>query len=262
MNAIDVGKTIRLNRFVKEGKMFLVPVDDSFISGPEGGLSNMRSLLSCINNSEATGIMLTYGSYIRNFDVVQSKPCILNVSGSTMRSNHTHKVKIQNVLTALKSGFSGVTYHINLSSKYEGEMIKEAAEVGIACQELSMPYMVICYPRTELENGEDNNYTASDIGEYTKLVKHCVRVAVELGADIIKTHYTGTVDSFKEVIEAAEGVPVLISGASMVDVDALKAKVSGAMKAGATGACIGRNVFNSSEPQDRISTIASLIWND
>ena len=260
MNAIDVGKTIRLNRFFRDGRIFLVPVDDSFISGPEGGLSDMNGLLSCIDSSEATGIMLTYGSYIRNFEVIKRKPCILNVSGSTTRSNHTHKVKIQNVLTALKSGFSGVTYHINLSSGFEGEMLKDAAEVGIACQELSMPYMIICYPRTEQADGKDNNYTSADIGEYTKLVKHCVRVAVELGADIIKTHYTGSVDSFKEVVAAAEGVPVLISGASMIDVDALKEKVSGAMIAGATGVCIGRNVFNSTDPRERISTIASLIW--
>ncbi len=260
MKAIDVGKTIRLNRFFKDEKCFLVPVDDSFISGPEGGLSNMRSLLSCIDASDATGIMLTYGSYIRNFDVVQRKPCVLNVSGSTTRSNHTHKVRIQNVLTALKAGFSGVTYHINLSSKYESDMLKEAAEVGIACQELSMPYMVICYPRTEDMNGNDNNYTPTDIAEYTKLVKHCVRVAVELGADIIKTHYTGSIDTFKEVIDVAEGVPVIISGAQMVDVTTLKEKVSGAMHAGATGVCIGRNVFNSSDPQGRIQTIAGLIW--
>ena len=261
MIAIDVGKTIRINRFFRTNKALLVPIDDSFIAGPEGGLEDISHLISCIDSSDATGIMMTYGSYIRNYDIIQNTPCLLNVSASTVLSNHTRKVLVQDVLEALKVGLSGVACHINLSSKYESEMLKIAAEIGAQCRELSVPFMIISYPRKEMPDGFDCNYTGLSIQEYTKMIKHCVRVAVELGADMIKTHYTGTADSFREVIRSAEGVPVLVSGSSMMNLDALIEKVYGAISAGASGVCFGRNVFNSPDPQKTIKAISNAIWN-
>ena len=81
-----------------------------------------------------------------------------------------------------------------------------------------------------------------------ELVKHCVRVAYELGADIVKTAYTGSVDSFAEVVEYAE-IPVVIAGGSKKSEFEILREVAEAMSAGASGVAIGRNVFQSDNPK-------------
>jgi fructose-bisphosphate aldolase/2-amino-3,7-dideoxy-D-threo-hept-6-ulosonate synthase len=74
-------------------------------------------------------------------------------------------------------------------------------------------------------------------------VKHCARLAAELGADVVKTNYTGSIDSFKEVVRGTP-IPVVIAGGPKMksDSDLLK-MVYDAMQAGARGVSIGRNVF-------------------
>jgi len=105
----------------------------------------------------------------------------------------------------------------------------------------------MAYPRSE-RDGKDYNY--EDIKEnynteYTELVAHCTRVVSELGADIIKTCYTGSAESFKSVITAACGRPVIIAGGPEVSVDVSLERAIGAIEAGGAGVSYGRNVFNS-----------------
>lgn len=259
LKAIDVGKTIRLNRIFKNDKALIVPIDDSMISGPELGLRDMRTTIRKIVRSDATAMMMTYGSYVRNYDIIENFPCILNVTGSTALSSHTKKVIIHDVENALIDGFCGVAAHINISSQYESEMLAMVGEISSLCNYYSMPLMVIAYPRKEDING-DNNYKHLCIGDYSKIIRHCTRIAVELGADIVKTHYTGTPESFKSVIECAEGVPVLISGQSLVSETQAINNVSDSIKVGGSGVCFGRNIYNRNNTEEFITILSKEIW--
>ena len=49
-------------------------------------------------------------------------------------------------------------------------------------------------------------------------VKHAARVGAELGADIVKVPYTGSIDTFKEVVHGCP-VPVVIAGGEKMDSD-------------------------------------------
>ena len=48
------------------------------------------------------------------------------------------------------------------------------------------------------------------------VVKHAARIGAELGADIIKTNYTGSPETFKEVVDGCP-VPVIIAGGPKVE---------------------------------------------
>ena len=95
---------------------------------------------------------------------------------------------------------------------------------------------------------------------YTKLVCHCVRIAFELGADIIKTQFTGSAESFSKVVEAANGTPVLIAGGKMKDENELYAMVSDSIKAGGAGVSIGRNVFNREDSLEVIERLRKIVF--
>jgi DhnA family fructose-bisphosphate aldolase class Ia len=79
-------------------------------------------------------------------------------------------------------------------------------------------------------------------------VAHAARVGAELGADMVKTNYTGDPDSFSRVIESCP-VPVIIAGGPRVEseMDLLR-MVEGAIGSGARGVAIGRNVFQADDP--------------
>jgi fructose-bisphosphate aldolase/2-amino-3,7-dideoxy-D-threo-hept-6-ulosonate synthase len=73
-------------------------------------------------------------------------------------------------------------------------------------------------------------------------VGHCVRVAEELGADLIKTNYTGDPVSFKKIVTSCS-VPVFIAGGEKAgDLETLKI-IRDSVKAGGAGVCVGRNAF-------------------
>jgi len=92
-----------------------------------------------------------------------------------------------------------------------------------------------------------------------KSVKHAARVGAELGADIVKVVYTGSVESFREVVEGCF-VPVVIAGGEKMgnDEDILE-MVRGAMAAGAAGVSIGRNVFQHEAPEKIVQTISKIV---
>ena len=60
---------------------------------------------------------------------------------------------------------------------------------------------------------------------------------------MVKTIYTGSVDSFRTVIESAMGRPVLIAGETLTDEGEAIAKAQHAVQAGAAGVAFGRQIF-------------------
>ncbi len=135
-------------------------------------------------------------------------------------------------------GADGVSIHINVGAEDESNMLYTLGEVSRHCQEWGMPLLAMMYPRGRKIRDEYSE-------EY---IAHAARVGAELGADIVKTNYTGDPDSFARVVEGCP-VPVVIAGGPKVDseLDLLK-MVQGAISSGARGVAIGRNVFQHDSP--------------
>jgi len=93
-------------------------------------------------------------------------------------------------------------------------------------------------------------------------VAHAARVGAELGADIVKTSYTGDPDSFGRVVESCP-VPVVIAGGPKVETELdLLRMVYDAINAGARGVAIGRNVFQAEDPKLMTRRICSVVHED
>jgi DhnA family fructose-bisphosphate aldolase class Ia len=90
-------------------------------------------------------------------------------------------------------------------------------------------------------------------------VKHAARVGAELGADIVKVVYTGSVESFKDVVNGCP-VPVVIAGGPKMssDEDIFK-MVEGALASGASGVSIGRNAFQHKTPDKMVQALSKMV---
>jgi class I fructose-bisphosphate aldolase len=115
-----------------------------------------------------------------------------------------------------------------------------------------MPLLAMVYPRGEKIKDEYD----------VEAVKHAARVGSEIGADVVKVSYTGSVESFKEVV-AGCSIPVVIAGGPKMDSDReILEMVKGSIEAGGNGVSIGRNVFQHKNPTRMVQAISALVHND
>lgn len=246
-NNAAVGKAKRLGRLISpdSGKCVIVPLDDSLLSGPALGLERLEPKIRDIV-SEHPDAILGFPGLFRNYaQEFAGIPSILNVTASTIRSCHTRKTLVSSIDVALRLGADAVAVHVNIGSTYETEMLHTLGVVAEQCDVAGMPLMAIMYPRSEVADGDENFLDLKENApeQYTELVSHAARIGMELGADLIKTQYTGCPDSFRIVVDACGGIPIIAAGGPTVEIEQMLEAAAGIVSAGGTGVSFGRNIF-------------------
>jgi len=113
-----------------------------------------------------------------------------------------------------------------------------------------MPLLVMIYPRGK---GIDP-YAPATIG-------HCVRVAEELGADLIKTNYTGDPVTFAKIVKSCS-VPVFIAGGEKTGDRETLIAIRDSVRAGGAGVCVGRNAFQREDPKSFVQALCRVVHDD
>jgi fructose-bisphosphate aldolase / 2-amino-3,7-dideoxy-D-threo-hept-6-ulosonate synthase len=232
------GKTVRLSRITRNGRMLCIPMDHSLAAGPIPGLENSEETINLIARGGATAFLAQKGIM-----KALSKPApigaIIQMSASTsLGMSPNRKVLIATVVESLKLGVDAISIHVNIGGKEESEMLEQLGMVSEQCDAYSIPFIAMMYPRGE------NIKDPSD----PQVVAHVARIGAEAGADIVKTVYTGSPETFREVVRKCP-VPVVLAGGGKVDSDeALLRMAQDVMKAGAMGVTFGRNVFGHKNP--------------
>src|SRR6266704_1025570 len=147
-------------------------------------------------------------------------------------------------------GADAISAHVHIGGEDDAQMIEDLGATAGACDRLGFPLLAMMYPRgPKVRNPFD-----------VDVVKHVARVGAELGADVVKTLYTGSPDTFREVVR---GCPVPVVGAGGPKLDSERAAfemVEGALAGGAAGVSMGRNIFQSKDPIGTTRAIARMIF--
>lgn len=244
-----LGKDIRLNRILRNGRLICVTMDHGVSSGPIKGIEEIDRAISKVEAGGATSILVHKG-IIRSLREPKGLGVIMHLSASTsLGLAPNRKMLISSVDEAIRLGADAVSVHVNVGGKEEPEMLEILGTVSDECDKWSYPCIAMMYPRGE--NIKDANDPVK--------VAHAARVGAELGADIVKTVYTGDPDSFKEVVRSCP-VPIAIAGGpkSETDKDVLE-MVRGALDAGAIGVTFGRNIFQHANPTRMVKALSALI---
>ena len=263
------GKERRLNRIFNKnsGNTIIAPLDDSLLTGPIMGLQNLEEKINKIVLGKPNAFLAFRGQFIHYSDQFLNSGGILNISASTTRSNYSRKVIIGDVNEAVELGLDAVAVHVNVTSQYEFEMLRDLGQISLECNRIGMQLVAIMYPRkepVEMLNTVSYEYydiKESDNNKYADLVCHCVRIAVELGADIIKTQYTGNRESFAKVIQAAQKVPVVCAGGPPIEVLKVLENAFDIIATGGRGLSFARNIFVRKNPTCLIQTLSEIVHN-
>lgn len=223
------------------GGLFITPLDHSISDGPISTPSRPLDLL--VGELAANGVdgVVLHKGAVRHVDPARFRrmSLIVHLNASTCRAaDPDAKYLVADVPEALRLGADAVSFHLNLGSRTEERQITELSRVAEQCDRWNVPLLVMVYPR------------GPAIGDPRDpaLVLHGITVAADLGADIVKAPYVGTVATMRAVT-AGSPVPVIAAGGPLRDSDlANVAYVRDVLAGGCRGVAMGRNVFQAADP--------------
>ena len=248
------GKMIRLSRLTCRDRMLCVPLDHGITDGPIGGLRSIFRTIERVEEGGATAVVLHKG-IVRLFVRALNLGIIVHFSASTKTGpNPDRKVIVSTIKQAIRLGADAISIHVNTAVKYEAEMLIALGMLSEECDETGLPLLAMMYPKRNSDNPREP-YAPEEIA-------HVARIGAELGADIVKTVYTGNPESFKQVVESCP-VPVVIAGGPKCENDkAILDMAAGAIQAGAMGVSFGRNVFLHDNPKGLVRALFRVVVED
>lgn len=256
MKTGNLGKRIRAERIIdrKTKRTIIIPMDHGMSVGTIKGLENLAKIIDKVAMGGANAVLEHSGMVgAGHREYGKDIGLIIHLSGATnLAIDPNRKVLVCSVERALKMGADAVSIHINIGADEEPEMLQDAAKVVEDCRQWGMPLLAMLYPRGQKIQDEND----------PEVVNIAVRVGAELGADIVKTNYTGDIDSFKYIVSSVP-TPVIIAGGPKMDTipDLLK-MVYDSIQAGGAGVAFGRNVFQAEDPTKVVQAISKIVHED
>ena len=246
---MNQGKKRRLARiFQEDNRTVIVPMDHGVSIGPVKGIVNMQELVNQLLKGGVDAVVLHKGMAKRI--ETGNAGLIVHLSAiSNLTPNSGTKVQVCSVVEAVRVGADAVSVHVNVGAQDEDKMLTTLGKVADECEVYGMPLLAMIYPR----GPKIPNEHAADA------VAHAARLGAELGADIIKTNYTGDIETFKAVVESCP-VPVVIAGGPKCKTTReLLQMAHDSVRAGGAGLSIGRNVFQHEHPVLMVKALAAIV---
>jgi putative autoinducer-2 (AI-2) aldolase len=242
---MDWGFQNRLNRIIKPktGHTVMLAVDHGYFMGPTTGLEKpWEAVKDLVDYADV--LMLTRG-VLRNCVPPETDiPIVLRVSGGTsiIGKELLHEGITASMEDAVRLNVAGVAFSVMVGSEFERDTILGLTQVIDDANEYGIPVLSV-------------TAVGKDMAKDARYMALASRMSAELGADIVKTYYC---DGFEKVVEGCP-VPIVIAGGKKIpEKDALEMAYN-AIKAGAVGVDMGRNIFQSEDPVAMIQAVRSVV---
>lgn len=248
---MTAGLSARLERISTNDRYLIVPMDHGITMGAVDGLVDIESTIDGVTSGGADAVLTQRGVAPRVHPNKNDAGYIVHVNGSTtIGPDESDKRVTATAEDAVRAGADAVSFHINVGSEHEPDQIEELAELTANAERLGLPVLAMAYARGE---GVDETDPES--------LGHAVRLAEELGADVVKTGYSGDGDSFARVTESTR-LPVVIAGGSKGTDRETVEMVRGAMDGDAAGVSMGRSIFQHEDPEGIARAVSAIVHDD
>ncbi|WP_254528119.1 2-amino-3,7-dideoxy-D-threo-hept-6-ulosonate synthase [Natrinema gelatinilyticum] len=248
---MTTGIDARLERLGTDGSYVIVPMDHGITMGAVQGLKDIESTIDDVTSGGADAVLTQKGIAPRVHDNKNGKGYIVHLNGSTtIGPDENDKRVTGTVEEAIRVGADAVSFHINVGSDHEPDQLTQLSEVTETAERFGMPVLAMAYARGPGIDPED-----------PEALGHAVRLAEELGADIVKTGYSGDAESFRHVVESTR-LPVVIAGGSKGSDRQTIEMVRGVMDAGGAGVSMGRSIFQHEDPEAIARAVAGVVHHD
>jgi 3-hydroxy-5-phosphonooxypentane-2,4-dione thiolase len=243
---MDWGMQNRISRIIgnSDGRCVMLAVDHGYFLGPTERLEIPRETIKPIL-PYADSLMLTRGVLRTSVDPNTTVPIVLRVSGgaSILGEDLSNETITTSIEDAIRLNVSCLAISVFVGGKYEHRTLSNLAKLVNEGEKYGIPILAV-------------TAVGRDMVRDARYLGLACRVAAELGAHIVKTYFC---EDFEKVVEGCP-VPVIIAGGKKLSTekDVLRLTYN-AVKSGATGVDMGRNIWQSDYPVAMIQAVRSVV---
>jgi fructose-bisphosphate aldolase / 2-amino-3,7-dideoxy-D-threo-hept-6-ulosonate synthase len=255
------GKELRIRRLFGHGRTVILPMDHPIYFGPLPGIADPVGLVKDVAATPADGVLLTLATLGRVTEQIGTLASIarLDATATALGGKMVEFDRVHSVELAVASGADACVLNIYVGAENERDLLHKLGTTAEECERWGLPLVGEMIPIGSLASHYNPDATKLSIDELTEQTALSARVGAELGADIIKTSYTGSRESFRQVVEAAT-VPVVVAGGPCGDsISGLLKMIEDCLGAGAAGVCIGRNVWSRNNRRSLLTAICKMV---
>ncbi|HTD67699.1 MAG TPA: aldolase [Candidatus Limnocylindria bacterium] len=263
-------KQFRLNRLfnAKSNRCFDVAIDHGFFNerGFLQGIENLERAVKTVVAAAPDAVQLTVGQahYLQSL-LGKEKPALVlrtdvaNVYGTQLPRTLFSRMIEQPIEQALRLDATCVVvnlFRIPEQPEVTDQCIQNILRIKPECDRYAMPLMI--EPLVFQSNQKAGGYMVD--GDLEKILP-LVRQAVELGADIIKADPTDDVSVYRQVVEIAGKIPVLVRGGGKAADAEILQRTEKLIQQGAAGIVYGRNIIQHANPAGMTRALMSIVHN-
>jgi fructose-bisphosphate aldolase, class I len=254
------GAELRMRRLFDRdsGRAFVVAIDHGMQFGPQPGSEDAAAAVDRSLSSEPDALLISPGLLARCADRFAWRGAaspiarldFLTIADQTRAYGDVHRV-LCDPAGAAALGADGVIMYLVLGAadgRTFADNLTAVARAVEAAHRLGLPLVA------EVVAWGANAADRRDAG----LLGFGARVAVEAGADLVKTEYTGDPASMAQVVAGCPA-PVLVLGGAKGSEEALLEMTRDALRAGASGVIYGRNIWQADDPLRVGRAVRSLV---
>ncbi len=235
--------------FQPDGHALICATEHGMIAGPLPGLERMEEALRQIVAGGVDAVMCSYGTATRFAALLAPVGLILRTdgAGTALGAMDGPGAQFYTVEDALRLGADAMCVTAFPGTAHEEATLATLAQVIREAHAWGMPVMAEMVP---------GGFDAGPEMRTLAAIQLSARVAAELGADWVKVPYA---DGFETVVEACFAPLLVLGGAHRPDPQATLTMVARAMQAGASGAVVGRNIWQATDPTGVAQALAAII---
>ncbi len=246
--AVDWGMKNRLARVFRQesGRTVMLAVDHGYFQGPTSGLERIDLAVPPLL-PYADALMCTRGTLRATVSPAMDRAVVMRASGgpSVLKELSDERIAIA-IEDAVRLNVSALAVQVFVGGEHETQSVSNLTRLVDSGLDAGIPVMGVVA-------------VGKEMAREARYFRLACRMIAELGAQIVKCYYTN--DGFSTVAASCP-VPIVMAGGKKIpEADAL-AMASQAIREGAAGVDMGRNIFQSEDPVAMIQAVQSIVHQD
>jgi fructose-bisphosphate aldolase, class I len=246
-----VGKQVRLNRLLgPSGRLLAIMLDHPITRGMMPGLEDIRTVMKKVVAGGPDAITMHKGIAEKVFAPYAGQTAmIMKASAYQVDYHPTYDTPVADVEEAVRMGADAISVGCIVGGPEQAQQLTFLGKVSKEAASMGMPLVAHIYPKGSMIKNQHD----------AKAVTYAARVGAELGVDIIKTLWTGSAESFRQVVEGCPAIVALAGGDMGETLEDYLRMTREALDVGLGGATYGRFVWQHPHPTAVIKSLRALI---
>ena len=245
---LDWGMQNRLARILnpETGRTVMLAFDHGYFQGPTSGLERVDQFIAPLA-PHADALMCTRGALRTSIPPATGAGLVLRASGGpSILKDLSDEYTAMAMDDAVRVNADAVAVQVFIGGEHESRSVRNLTSTVDAGYAAGIPVLGVTAVGKELTR--DSRY----LGLATRII-------AELGAQLVKTYYCE--EGFEDVVAGCP-VPIIMAGGKKLPELAALEMASRAVRAGAAGVDMGRNIFQSAAPAAMLVAVRAVVHDD